>query len=122
LIVFKQDFAYANRNIDNNIKDILDAIFAYVNKNVANNVVDKDIKDICKITFNNKERFIKDNSIQIITNKIEDNFVNNIVCFVKIVSIHTIANTNNLVIDNFANNVENILMLIIVIKKHVKVI
>lgn len=102
LIVFEQDFAYASEDIDNNVKDTLNAIFTYVDKDVEDNVaskrvrnifnveVERNVDDVCEITFNNKDRSVK------------------------VVSMHTIANTNILEKDNFASNVEGMSMLIIV--------
>jgi len=102
LIVFEQDFAYASEDIDNNVKDTLDVIFAYVDKDVENNVaskrirnifnveVERNVDNVCEINFNNKNRFVK------------------------VVSMHTIANTNILENELFASNVEGVSMLIIV--------
>jgi hypothetical protein len=94
LIVFEQDFAYANKDINDNVKDTFNVIFAYVDKDVENDVaskciknifnvkVERNVNDVCKITFNNKNRFVK------------------------VVSIYTIVNTNILKKDNFASNVD----------------
>jgi uncharacterized protein YqfA (UPF0365 family) len=102
LIVFEQDFAYASEDIDKNVKDTLDVIFAYVDKDVEDNVaskrirnifnveVERNVDNVCEITFNNKNRFVK------------------------VVSMHTIANTNILEKELFASNVEGVSMLIIV--------
>jgi len=112
LIVFEQDFVYASKDIDNNVKNALNVIFAYIRKDVEDNIASRRIKnvfnievepnvdDICEIAFNNKD------------------------CFVKIVLIYTIANIDILEEDNFASNIEdnieNVLMLIIIKRSNVE--
>lgn len=84
-------FVYANKDVNNNIEDTLNTMFIYVDKNIIDNVANKDIKDVRQVTFNNKD------------------------CFVKIVSMHTITNINNLKKDNkIKTNIEDVSMLIIV--------
>jgi len=112
LIVFEQDFVYASKDIDNDVKNALNVIFAYIRKDVEDDIASKRIKDvfnievernvddICEIAFNNKD------------------------CFVKVVLIHTIANIDILEEDNFASNIEdnieNVLMLIIIKRSNVE--
>lgn len=112
LIVFEQDFVYANKDINNNIKDAFNVIFANINKDIEDNIASKRVRDIfnikvernvnniCEVAFNNKDRFIK------------------------IVSIYTIANINILEEDNFASNIEdnieNVSMLIIIKRSNIE--
>jgi len=112
LIVFEQDFVYANKDINNNIKDAFNVIFANINKDIEDNIASKRVRDIfnikvernvnniCEVAFNNKNRFIK------------------------IVSIYTIANINILEEDNFASNIEdnieNVSMLIIIKRSNIE--
>jgi hypothetical protein len=106
LIVFELNFAYANKDIDNNIEDAFNIIFVYVDKDIEDDVaskrvrnvfnieVERNINDVCEITFDDKN------------------------CFIKIISMHAIANINILEEDNFASNIEDniedVLILIIV--------
>jgi len=112
LIVFEQDFVYANKDINNNIKDAFNVTFANINKDIEDNIASKRVRDIfnikvernvnniCEVAFNNKNRFIK------------------------IVSIYTIANINILEEDNFASNIEdnieNVSMLIIIKRSNIE--
>lgn len=112
LIVFEQDFVYANKDINNNIKDAFNVIFANINKDIEDNIASKRVRDIfnikvernvnniCEVAFNNKNRFIK------------------------IVSIYKIANINILEEDDFASNIEdnieNVSMLIIIKRSNIE--
>lgn len=111
IIVFEQDFVYANRDVNSNIEDALNARFAYVDKNIEGDVasrcirdvfnieVERNINNVCEIAFNSKD------------------------CFVEIVSMHAIANINILEEDNFVDNkVEDVSMSIIVKKKYIEII
>lgn len=76
-------FAYINKDIDNNVKDVLDAMFAYVGKDIRDNF------DV-ELENNIEDQFVKVVSILTMSNKIEDKFVDKIEdvdCDVKEVSI-----------------------------------
>lgn len=84
-------------------------IFTYVDKDV-----DDDVKDVVS-------KVVKD----AFNVELKDNFKNYFVKidrFVKIVSMHIIANINILITNNFVNDIKDTSMLIIKKKKHVKVI
>lgn len=68
-------FAYINKDIDNNVKDVLDAMFAYVGKDIRDNF------DV-ELENNIEDQFVKVVSILTMSNKIED-----VDCDVKEVSI-----------------------------------
>jgi len=111
-------FVYANKDVDNNIEDALDAIFAYVDEDI------EEIKDVFDIELEGNvedcfERIVLTNNIEGVKDACEIAF-NNKVNFVKDVPMHAIANTNILQANKEDEAIEDVSMLIIANKNYLE--
>jgi len=104
-----QDFAYASRDINKNIKDVFDTIFAQVDKDIDDN-----IEDAFKIALNSKNIL---DAFNVIFVYLDRDLASDKDRFTKIVSIQIITNKNILEINN---KIEDVLMLIIVNRNYIE--
>lgn len=128
IVFFEQDFAHVSEEIDEDVEDAFDAttankiedcfveyafetIFAHVSEDVDDDV--EDARDVCETIFVNEDYFVEVVSMHATTNINRSSFANDVEDVSMLVMTNkNILVTNDKIDDDLVNNVEGVSMLV----------